>query len=80
MKPAGFICKLDKLGRIVIPKPIRMMYDLHEEDSLELFTDTDGFMIKKYCKACDLCGNGDDLVEFKGKAICKDCLKELKNL
>lgn len=79
MKPAGFLCRIDKLGRIVIPKPIRNKYDLKVDDSLELFTEPDSIVMKKYSMSCEFCGNDDDLVVFKGKALCKNCLYEIKN-
>ena len=72
MKPAGFLCKIDKLGRIVIPKPLRAKYDLHTDDSIELFTEPDAISI--------FCGNSDDLSEFEGKPICADCLEKLKSI
>lgn len=80
MKPAGFILKIDQLGRIVIPKPLRKKYNLELGDSLELFNEDDGILIKKYCMSCDFCGNDDNLVKFKGKTICENCLEELKKM
>ena len=78
MKPAGFLCKIDKLGRIVIPKPLRNKYSLHTDDTIELFTEPDAIIIKKYAMSCTFCGNSDDLSDFKGKAICADCLRKLR--
>ena len=77
MKPAGFLCKIDKLGRIVVPKPLRSMYDLHTDDTIELFTEPDAIIMKKYAMSCVFCGNGDELCEFKGKTVCEACLEEL---
>lgn len=79
MKPAGFLCKIDKLGRIVIPKPIRKTYSLNEDDTVELFTDNDGIIIKRYGMKCTFCENSDDLTNFKGKPICSSCLKALSS-
>ena len=78
MKPAGFLCKIDKLGRIVIPKPLRKKYDLDIEDTVELFTEPDGIVLKKYGMSCIFCSNSDNLTEFKGKTICSDCLEQIK--
>ncbi len=80
MKPAGFVIKIDQLGRIVIPKTLRKKYELEFGDSLELFNEDDGILIKKYHMSCDFCSSDDNLVLFKGKTICKDCLEELKKL
>lgn len=80
MKPAGYVLKIDQLGRIVIPKPLRIKYDLDLGDNLELFNEDDGIFIKKYCTSCDFCGNDENLVKFKSKVICENCLKELKEI
>lgn len=73
MKPAGFLCKIDKLGRIVIPKPLRGKYDIHVDDTLELFTEDDAIVVKKYAMSCVFCGADDDLITYKGKTVCRAC-------
>lgn len=80
MKPAGFIMKVDRLGRVVIPKPIRKKYELNTDDTLEVFIDDNGFFLKKYVKTCAFCGKDENLTDFKDKVVCEDCLKELKGL
>lgn len=79
MKPAGFILKIDQLGRIVIPKPLRKKYDLELGDNLELFNEADGILMKKYCMSCAFCSNDENLSKFKDKMICQDCLDEIRN-
>ena len=78
MKPAGFLCKIDKLGRIVVPKPLRAKYDLHVDDTIELFTEPDAIVMKKYAMSCIFCSNSENLIDFEGKPICADCLNKLK--
>ena len=80
MKPAGFILKIDQLGRIVIPKPIRTQYDLNLGDSIEVFNEKEGILMKKYHMSCSLCANDEKLIKFKDTIICEDCLNELKKL
>ena len=82
MKVAGFLCKIDKLGRIVIPKPIRQEFGLNVNDELELFTNENGIKMRKYRKKCLFCGNEEipQLLEYKGKIICENCKNELENL
>ena len=77
MKPTGFSCKIDKLGRIVIPKPIRKKYDLNVDDTLEMFMEPDGVILKKYAESCIFCGEGEDLINVKGKPVCSKCLDEI---
>lgn len=80
MKPAGYILKVDQLGRIVIPKPLRKNFDLEPGDSLELFSEDNGILMKKYITGCAFCGGGDNFVKFRDKTICENCLKELKDM
>ena len=35
-------------------------------------------ILKKYQPSCIFCGNADEITYFKGKLICRDCLKSLK--
>lgn len=77
MKPAGFLCKIDKLGRIVVPKPLRTKYDLNIDDTIELFTDDDSIILKKYKASCIFCGGDEDLVPYQGKTVCKSCIAKL---
>ena len=35
MRQIGYVSKIDTLGRVVIPKPVRQMFNLEKEDSIE---------------------------------------------
>ena len=48
MKAKGIVRRLGELGRVVIPKEIRRTLRIREGDPLELFTDRDELMLKKY--------------------------------
>ena len=48
MKATGIVRRIDDLGRVVIPKEIRRTLRIREGDPLELFTDRDELMLKKY--------------------------------
>ena len=80
MKPAGFLCKIDKLGRIVVPKPLRTKYDLNIDDTIELFTEDDSIILKKYQASCIFCGGDEDLVSYQGKTVCKSCIAKLTGI
>ncbi len=65
--------KFDKLGRVVLPKQIRDIFEIHEKDPLEIYVDANSIILKKYIASCIFCGSNKDLVEFKDKIICKKC-------
>jgi transcriptional pleiotropic regulator of transition state genes len=78
MKSTGIVRKLDELGRIVIPKETRRVLNINEGDALEIFMDGQAVVLRKYEASCIFCGEASDVIDYKGKKICKGCLKELK--
>ena len=78
MKSTGVVRKVDELGRIVLPIEIRKVLDINVKDPLEIFTDEDKIVLKKYYPACVFCGNADDIVYFNNKRICTKCLAKIK--
>ena len=76
MKTTGMVRNLDKLGRLVIPKETRKVFVFFEGDPVEIFTDGDKIILKKYNPGCHCCGNVGDLKEVMGLKICPDCLEE----
>lgn len=77
MKSTGIVRKVDELGRIVLPIELRRTLDIAERDPLEIYVDGSSIILKKYLPACIFCGESRDVVHFKGKNVCPDCLKEL---
>lgn len=78
MKSTGIVRKVDELGRIVLPIELRRTLDIEVKDSLEIYVDGSQIVLKKYEPACIFCGNAKDVVNFKGKNICQECLAEMK--
>ena len=54
MKATGIVRRIDELGRVVIPKEIRSTLRLKSGDPLEIFTDRDELMLKKYSPIASL--------------------------
>lgn len=48
MKATGIVRKLDGLGRIVLPIELRRAYDMEPGTAIEVFTDDEGFILRKY--------------------------------
>ena len=79
MKSTGVVRRLDELGRIVIPIELRRTLDLADRECLEIFTEGDQIILKKYQPACIFCGEAKDVINYKGKNVCKCCLEDIKN-
>ncbi len=78
MKSTEIVRRVDDLGRVVIPKETRQIFSINEKDALEIFTDEDMILLKKYSPGCMFCNNVKNLTVFKGKHICEDCRQDLK--
>ncbi len=78
MKSTGIVRKVDELGRIVLPIELRRTLGIAEKDSLEIYVDDDSIILRKYQPACIFCDNARDVVVFKGKNVCKDCITALE--
>ena len=48
MKATGIVRKIDELGRIVLPKELRDRYRWEVGDPIEVYTENDVIMLKKY--------------------------------
>lgn len=77
MKSIGIVRKVDDLGRIVLPMELRKTLGIDIKDSLEIFVDNDSVILKKYSPACIFCGESDNKTNYKGKNVCKKCIKEM---
>lgn len=77
MKQIGYVSKVDALGRVVIPKPVREMYNIEKEDAIEVLPKDNGIFIRKYMPTCAFCDEVDDLITFGGQKICYNCIEEL---
>ena len=78
MKSTGIVRKVDELGRIVLPIELRRTLDVDVKDALEIFVDGNTIMLKKYAPACLFCADAKDVIIYKGKNICPNCMQELK--
>ena len=77
MKSTGIVRKVDELGRIVLPIELRRTLDIEAKDALEIYVDGSQIILKKYEPACIFCGNAKNVIHFKGRNLCEDCLHEL---
>lgn len=77
MKSKGIVRNLDDLGRIVLPVEMRRTLQIEKKDPVEIFVDDDMIILKKYQPSCLFCGDAKDVISFKGRNICPNCLREL---
>ncbi len=76
----GIVRNVDELGRIVLPKELRGMLRIGQKDPLEIFVENDTIILRKYEPACIFCDDVADVISFKGKKVCKNCISELAEI
>lgn len=79
MKSLGIVRRVDELGRIVLPIETRKRMGLEAKDPVEIFVEKDRVILKKYEPTCIFCGESNDVIMYREKRICKNCLAELKS-
>lgn len=79
MKSIGVVRKVDELGRVVIPIEVRRSLGIAEKDPLEIYVDSENIVLKKYEPTCVFCGEAGEILRFRGKNICTDCIKAIKD-
>ncbi len=80
MKSTGIVRKIDALGRMVLPSELRANFNLKDGDALEIFTSNDMIVLKKYAPADIFTGEMDNLVEYRGKKVSVNSIKELARI
>lgn len=78
MKSTGVVRKIDQLGRLVIPMELRKTLGIKESDSMGIYTEGDQIVLKKYKPPCIFCNEFRNVIIYKGKNICTDCLDEIR--
>lgn len=80
MKSTGVVRRVDELGRITLPIELRRTLDIAEKDALEIYIDGEQIILKKYEPSCIFCGEAKDVINYKGKNICKKCFEEMREI
>jgi len=80
MKSTGIVRKLDELGRITLPIELRRTLGIGDREPLEIFVDEEQIVLEKYAPADIFTGEKGDLIEYCGKKVSKDSIKEMAKL
>lgn len=80
MKSTGIVRNVDTLGRIVIPQELRDKLGIKIKDPIEILTNGNSIIFRKYNINCVLCGKADKLVKFEEQLLCSKCIEQLKKL
>ena len=59
------------------PIELRRTLGIEEKDRIEIFVDGESIILRKYQPACIFCDNAKDIINYKGKNICPDCIRAM---
>ncbi len=79
-KSMGHVREIDKNGRIVIPKELRDMLNVQDNDKYEITVEGEDIILRKFSVKCIFCGSKENLKCFNGKKICADCASKISEL
>ena len=79
MKVLGSIKTIDEVGRVVIPKELRLKAGLVARTDVEVYAEKDRIILRRYRPGCAFCGAPDNLVQWRDNYICKACVEALKS-
>lgn len=86
MIETGIARQLDAVGRITLPKELRKelrkSLGFKDRELLEIYTEDDKIILRK-CerqKQDIFTGSEEDLIEYKGKLVSKESIRELSKL
>ena len=80
MKSTGIVRRLDELGRITLPIELRRTLGVTERDPLEIYVDEDKIILQKYEPSDIFNGNKENLIDYCGKKVSKDSIREMAKL
>lgn len=79
MKSTGIVRQIDELGRVVVPMELRKTFNITPKTPLEIFTQDDTIILRKWKNSCVICDSQDNLKNLKEKMICENCIDEINN-
>lgn len=80
MKATGIIRRVDDLGRIVLPKELRQTMGIRTGDHMEIYTDADNIILRKYAPGCAFCGSVNDIRYIHSTPVCGACAYNMQML
>ena len=78
MENIGMSRKIDKVGRVVIPKELRESLNIKEQE-MEICIRGKTIILKKYNKKCVICNSKTNLKEFEDTFLCLKCIQKIKS-
>ena len=77
MKKGAITREIDKLGRIVIPSSLRENLGIQSGDKLEIISEGDKIILRKFKDGCVFCGSDHRLIVHNDRNVCRACVEKM---
>jgi len=67
--------RIDRCGRVVLPRDARRLLKLEPQDEVQIGWDKEKIVIAKFNPVCKLCGGR---IDVEGSDICQSCIDKVK--
>jgi len=74
MRATGIVRRIDELGRVVIPKEIRKTLRIKEGDPLEIYTEREELLLKKYSPIANFDKEAETVAQSLSEITDKICI------
>lgn len=74
---SAFTRNLDHLGRVCLPKEMRIAAGLKEDEPVEIKLVDGNIILSRVRDKCERCGKTINLVHSGNLCICEECIEEL---
>jgi transcriptional pleiotropic regulator of transition state genes len=78
MRATGYVRPMDKLGRVVLPKAVRDERGIVNRAPYEIWLQGEFTVVRRWEPSCVFCGDHEDLIEFRGRLVCRECRRDAR--
>ncbi len=72
--------QIDELGRVCIPKDVRLELGIECGDKIAISTEGNKIILTSPMKRCIFCGSKYELVDYNDKLVCSECIRFLRTV
>jgi transcriptional pleiotropic regulator of transition state genes len=73
----AIVRRLDHVGRLVLPRELLRTMDIAAGDLLEFHVDGGTLSLRKHEPGCVFCRGTQALIAFRGRKVCRHCMRAL---
>ncbi|HWP96435.1 MAG TPA: AbrB/MazE/SpoVT family DNA-binding domain-containing protein [Syntrophomonadaceae bacterium] len=72
--------KINKAGGLTIPSDIRRSHNIFPGDAVDIDIEGSRIILTAHIDRCCMCRSENEVVTYKGKVFCEECIKALGGL